>query len=208
MARTAWFRTQLIAFTAAVSCALLVGCATLPGPSGTVPGDEATPQEPDSVETVDAVDFSDPASCLIGTWQEDLAALTRTAAGGTDMKWSGGAFLRFDHKGMFFVWAEDSKFESWFGDVHSSLITNGNGVGDYALEGEIIHWSDYSTLNLHVVTYEDGVFVEETKYGDLGDFSVPGAFTCTEDKLEVLAGDSRLSIPRYYDRIADKASDY
>lgn len=154
------------------------------------------------------MDYSDPASCLIGTWKEDLAALTRTLAGGMDIKWSGGAFLRFDHKDMFFVWAEDSKFESWYGDVHSLSITNGNGVGDYAVEGDTIHWSGYSTLNLHVATYEDGVFVDEKAYGDLGNYSLPSPFTCTEDKLEVLLGDDRLSIPRFYDRVAGRSPDY
>lgn len=213
MARITWRTTQLAAVAVVAACALLVGCASSPSQSGTNQGEEVAPDTIDSAETGD---YSDPASCLIGTWQEDLAALTRTAAerskstdgGDLKMKWSGGAFLRLDHKDMFFVWTEDSTFEMWVGDSHTRSITNGNSVGDYVVEGDTIHWSNYSTLNGHLVTYEDGVLMDQVSIGDLGDFSIPGAFTCTKDKLEMFLGDDRLSIPRFYDRIADKSPNY
>lgn len=160
-------------------CVLLAGCAsgpTLPGPAGpdsAVPANEATPQQTDSAKTVD---MTDPASCLVGTWQQDLKVFTEDAIkeivkrGGSSnakVRWGGGAFLRFDHEDMFFVWTEDATFESWSLDSHSRSVTNGSAFGDYVVDAGLIHWSNYSTLSLESVTYENDVLVDGFSTGHL-----------------------------------------
>lgn len=217
MAPAVWSKTNIVFAAVVTACVLLTGCASTPsspGSSGPVPGSEATPDATDATETVD---MADPASCLIGTWQQDMKVFTEDAikeivklGGSSDakVKWGGGAFLRFDVNDMFYVWTEDSTFEWWGDGFRDRTVTNGNAFGDYNVDAGTIHWSNYSTLNLDVATYENDARVDDASVGDMGNFSNPSSFTCTGSTLEIMVGDAQLTMPRVYDRIDSKSAKY
>lgn len=126
--------------------------------------------------------------------------MIKKIGGDAPIKWSGGAFLRFDDKGGFYNWTEDSVFESWWGDDYSRSVTNGAVVGDYDVKNSVIHWSDLSTLFNDTVLDSNGVGTEGES-ADLADnYRHPAPFSCSTDKLVAHLGTSDFTIPRVFYR--------
>lgn len=228
MVRTMQSRATGFAVAVIAACALLAGCATPSdgsapggfGPGG-APGDadshvnssgghgnDANPQQTNPGKSSGDTN----ASCLIGTWQEDLTVLTRemnkalgiSAGSPPKMKWSGGAFLRFDDRGLFYHSSEDSVYESWIAGHHRSVV-NAAVTGDYAADNGVIRWSNASTLFNDTIAHTDGSPVDSPP-GDLAEsYRHPSPFSCTKDKLIAHMGSSELMIPREFDRIPSRA---
>lgn len=192
------------------ACVLLSGCTTAPG-AGPL-ADQPGAHQPGAGSETDASPssgFTDPASCLIGTWKEDMEAFNaamldadlKMGGGTADRKWGGGSFLRFDDQNMFFNWTEDSTFEWTMMGETTRSVTNGSAFGDYVVDDGVISWSNWSTLSIESQIYENGALVRVENPETLGEFSIPSVFTCTESQLEVNLGSTQLALMRVYDRV-------
>lgn len=224
-----WTKKHLLGVALVAVCGLLAGCSPVMGGAGfgdmgsgdpsdgqhgsdaTAPGSDGADATSDRPTSAGASGDGE-ASCLVGTWKEDLSVLTKemnqNLGDGIKLKWSGDAFLRFDDEGMFFNWTDDSVFEMWLGDDHSRSVTNGAVIGDYVVKNSVIHWSGVSTLFNDSVMYNNGV-VAAGESADIADgYRYPAPFSCSPDKLVAHLGSAELLIPRVFYRTTAQAPSY
>lgn len=228
MARSEKLKTSAVVAILVTGCVLLAGCAAEP-PVSPISG-EATPHKtetqsnaPTSDGKTDGqagkqegagTDAGNAASCLVGTWQEDMKIFTDRVKKSTgtfddgnvlsNISWTGGDFFRFDQKDKFIVWTENLSVSFDLDGTTNRMALDADGGGGYADGGDVIRWSNTSTVEAHLRAYEDGKLVHEGLDDSFGDFRAPSPFTCTKDTLEVnLDGDSDAPL-RVFQRIANR----